>query len=184
MVRRIVATLGCVAAVTCSSPTGPTPDIIAPPLQPPPEAFVLDGRWEGTYRIGRAEPSNCGVLTGCTQNPTVTLTLTRAGDDLTGILQHSYGRFEVKGRVNDATEITLFSEPVPVSIPCSGRPTASGEARLIQWSTRLMGGKSLVGTFTSQIFTLFNVGGTNLCPSGNVTVFAEDVRLTRVPPTS
>ena len=174
------ALLLCLGAAACSSPTTPSPGMLTPSPRLPPAALVLTGTWEGTYRISHAEPSNCGNLSGCPANPTLTLTLAQSGDALSGILQLLGIRFAVKGRVNATTEVTLFSDPEPVNITCPGRPIASGENRLDQWSTRLVAGKSLVGTFTAQEFSIFNVGGTNLCPAGTIRIVAEDVRLTRV----
>jgi hypothetical protein len=185
-----VRTLGlflCFGAVGCSGPTEPSPARVGVAPDPPQEAFFLEGKWEGTYRIGRAEPSNCGVLIGCDPNPRLTLTLERSGDALSGVLQlgeaddRGRGRFAVRGRVTDGTQVTLFSDPQPVAIPCPARPTAVGQTRLVAWSTQLVGGKSLVGTFNSQEFRLFAIGGTNLCPSGTVSIFGEDVRVTRLP---
>lgn len=167
LMRRAFVLLYLVVAAACSSPTAPTRSRIS-------------GTWEGTYRISRAEPANCGNVLGCPASPTVTLTLEQSGDSLSGVLQlHQGARFEVKGRVVGA-EVTLFSDPAAVTIPCTGRPTAVGETRLASWSTRLVGGNALVGAFTSHDFRLFNVGGANLCPSGTITIVAEDVRLSRV----
>lgn len=109
------------------------------------------------------------------------MTLEQSGDNLGGVLQTAHGRFTVRGRVSDGTQVTLFSDPVPVAIPCTGKPAPFGETRLVERFTRLVAGKSLVGTYTSEQFTSFNVGGTNTCPAGTVRIVAEDVRLIRVP---
>ena len=165
----------------CSSPTAPSgPARVS--VRPPTEALNVDGAWQGTYRIVRADPSNCGVLIGCGTDTRVGLTLARRGDDLSGVVDLGQaGRFEVKGRVTSGVQVTLWSDPVRVELPCTGRPADIGESVLLAWSAELVGGKSLVGSFSSQQFRRFNVGGTNLCPSGNVRIFAEDMQLVRVP---
>jgi hypothetical protein len=170
---RVFAWLFCFGAAACANPAEPS------------EGVIFAGRWEGTYSINGAEPANCGSLAGCPANPALTLTLDQAGDDLSGILQlgpaneQGSGRFAVKGRVSDDNHVTLSSDPVPVAIPCTGRPTAHGETQLVEWSTQLTGRNLMDGMFTSQEFRLFNVGGTNLCPTGIVRIRAEGVRLTR-----
>ena len=178
---RTLAIAAVLTAACSGSPTAPSPVATSPPI--PPEALLVEGTWQGTYRIARANPANCGIAIGCGETGTVRLTLARSGDDLSGTLDAGIaGRFAVKGRVTSGPVVTLLSDPVTIVIPCTGRPTATGESLLLNWNTQLIGGKTLVGTFTSQDFRPFNVGGTNLCPSGAVVVVADEVRLTRVPP--
>lgn len=175
-----VAILACLSIAACASPTGPSSHDPSDPA--PIEVVRLDGAWRGTYSITRAEPSNCGVVTGCSTDTTVRLTLDAHGDALRGQLDMGQaGRFDVTGQVTDRTQLTLTGTPVIVEIPCTGRPTVTGQSSLTSWSAVLVGGKTLVGAFASEQFRLFNVGGTNLCPSGLVRYFGENLRLTRVP---